>query len=291
MSWFESLPAAEAAVPCGTGTHTVRWEAGRLTLPDHPDVEAELVLGALSGEKPGCVTISQTWARHADDLAVLTAGPRCATDRVSVDWAEISELRSRLPTGSTQLPPFARRGRIAYARQAPPLAPGIADMLGRQLRQIELLELLALGAEFQFRLAATVTAAWAEQDRAAERASRRPEISGVLTGRFALAAQDWADIDPDAVTVMPHEGPGWGTLTVSGTGRGRRLRASLPLGWLAEVWAAGLAVVDGHLVIAVEQPGYPDARVRALATPDSEPISLAVRATGSPAGGLMTWTL
>lgn len=307
MSWFESLPAAEAPVPCGTGTHTVRWEAGRLTLPDHPDVEAELVLGALSGEKPGCVTISQTWARHADDLAVLTAGPRCATDRVSVDWAEISELRSRLPTGSAQagrvmrtgpvgagpphLPPFARRGRIAYARQAPPLAPGIADMLGRQLRQIELLELLALGAEFQFRLAATVTAAWAEQDKAAERASRRPEISGVLTGRFALAAQDWADIDPDAVTVMPHEGPGWGALTVSGTGRGRRLRASLPLGWLAEVWAAGLAVVDGHLVVAVEQPGYPDARVRALATPDSEPISLAVRATGSPAGGLMTWTL
>jgi hypothetical protein len=298
----------------------VRWEAGRLTLPDHPDVEAELVLGALSGEKPGCVIISQTWARHADDLAVLTAGPRCATDRVSVDWAEISELRSRLPTGSTQagrvmrtgplgawsapagglapgssagpqLPPFVRRGRIAYARQAPPLGPGIADMLGRQLRQIELLELLALGAEFQFRLAATVTAAWAGQDKAAERASRRPEISGVLTGRFALAAQDWADIDPDAVTVTPHEGPGWGALTVSGTGRGRRLRAALPLGWLAEVWAAGLAVVDGHLVVAVDQPGYPGARVLALATPDSEPVSLAVRATGSPAGGLMTWTL
>lgn len=66
---------------------------------------------------------------------------------------------------------------------------GIADMLNRQLRQIELLELLALGAEFQFRLAGTVTAAWAGPDRAAERA--------------------------DAVTVTPHEGQGWGTLAAA----------------------------------------------------------------------------
>ena len=113
----------------------------------------------------------------------------------------------------------------------------------------------------------------------------------MLTGRFALAARDWADIDPDAVTVTPHEGQGWGTLVVSGTGRGRRLRASLPLGWLAEVWACGLAVVDGHLVVAVERPGYPQARVLALAAPDSAPAALEARATGSSAGGLMAWTL
>src|SRR5215475_6951457 len=140
-----------------------------------------------------------------------------------------------------------------YTSSAPLPGAGIGDILARQERRIELLALLALGAEFQFRLAGTVTAAWAAPERAAERASRRAEFAGVLTGRFALAAQDWAGIDPDAVTVTPHEGPGWGTIAVTGTGRGRRLRASLPLGWLASVWACGLALVDGHLVVAIER--------------------------------------
>jgi hypothetical protein len=313
MSWFDSLPAAETAVPCGTGTHTVRWEGGQLTLPAHPDAEAELVLGALGGEKPACITLAQTWAGHADDLAVLTAGPRSAADRVSVEWSEIAELRAKLPSGLAQMTsmlrmsatvtPFIRHsgpqarwqgGARAAGHSGPASrlgATGMEEVLRRQLRQVELLELLALGAEFQFRLAGTVTAAWAGPDRAAERAQRRPELSGVLTGRFALAARDWAGIDPDGVTVTPHEEDGWGTLEISGTGRSRRLRAALPLGWLAEVWAGGLAVVDGHLVVAVEQPGYPLAHVLAIAAPDAEPTSVEVRATGSLAGGLMTWTL
>jgi hypothetical protein len=318
MSWFDSLPAAEAPVPCGTGTHAVRWEAGRLTLPAHPDAEAEMVLGALGGDKPACVTLAESWARHADDLAVLTAGPRSAADRVSVDWAEVAELRAHLPggqplatpgtrvarairftasggihpAGAPAGPPVVRPGRPAQPRPATPLpSPGMAEMLRRQLRQVELLELLALGPEFQFRLAGTVTASWAGPDRAGDRAGRRPEFSGVLTGRFAPAAQEWLGIDPDAVTVSPHEGPGWGTLEVIGTGRTRRLRASLPVGWLAGVWACGLAVVGGHLVVAVEEPGYPRARVLALAAPDAGPVPLDVSATGGSAGGLAAWTL
>ena len=89
-SWFDSLPPAEAAVPCGGGTHTVRWAAGQLTLPAHPDAEAEMVLGALGGDKPGCVTLTETWARHAADLGVLTAGPRCAADWVIVDHDDVA---------------------------------------------------------------------------------------------------------------------------------------------------------------------------------------------------------
>jgi hypothetical protein len=327
MSWFDSLPAVEAAVPCGTGTHTVRWEAGRLTLPAHPDTEAELVLGALGGDEPACITIAETWARHADDLTVLTAGPRCASDRVDVDWTQVAELRAQVPmsraipgkvpralmypsagggrgrpVASQPGPPFARPGRpgspghlgkptLPLGAQTVPARPGLEEMFLRQQRQVELLQLLALGAEFQFRLAGTVTAAWAGPERAAARAGRRPELSGVLTGRFALAAQDWTGIDPDAVTVTPHEGPGWGTLELSGAGRGRRLRVSLPVGWLAEVWACGLAVVEGHLVVAIERPGFPRAGVLALAAPDSGPVALEPHATGRCDGGLMTWTL
>lgn len=316
MSWFDALPPADTTVPCGNGLHTVRWEAGQLTLTAHPDAEAELVLGALGGDKPGCVRLAQTWARHAGDLMVLTSGPRCDADRVRVDWAEVDQLRAQLPPGLAQLIPGTGAGQpppgtpatgqtpgrihgshighgatIQVSPRLPgPGMPGMEDVLRRQIQQIELLELLALGREFQFRLAGTVIAAWAGPDRRDDRARRRPELSGVLTGRFAPAAQEWLGIDPDMVTVTAHEGPGWGDLRVTGTGRGRRLTASLPLSWLAEVWTCGLAVVGGHLVVAVEEPGYPVAGVLGLPAPDAEPVRFLARAT-EPSSGLAPWTL
>ena len=122
MSWFDSLPPADATAPCGTGRHTVRWQAGQLTLPAHPDAEAEMVLGALGGDKPGCVALAETWARHADDLAVLTAGPRRTADPVSVGWDEVAEQRANLPTFPvSRTPPMGgRRVRFGWTSPARP---------------------------------------------------------------------------------------------------------------------------------------------------------------------------
>jgi hypothetical protein len=295
--WFESLPATDAAVPCGTGTHTVRWAAGQLTLPAHPDAEAELVLGALGGDKPECVTLTETWARHGADLAVLTAGPRCAADLVSIGWDEVAEQRANMPAGWAQgisvpmvtAPTGPAPGSRRAALAGPWTGPGIEEARRRQMQRIELLELLALGPKFQFRLTGTVAAAWAGPDRAGDRAERRPAFTAALTGRFAPAAQEWLGIDPDAVTLTPYEGPGWGTVEMTGTGAGRRLRASLPVGWLADVWACGMAVAGGYLVVAVEEPGYPLARVLALPAPDAEPVAIAVRAAGEDPAGFPAW--
>lgn len=306
-NWYDSLPAADATVPCGSGAHTVRWEAGQLTLPAHPDAEAELVLGALGGDKPACVTIAETWARHAADLAVLTTGPRCAADEVSVGWDEVAQQRTSLPPGLAQAMPVARvtatsgpGARRLRPVQGGPGAPGVpatlaidpgmAEPVRRQQQRLEMLELLALGAALQFRLSGAVCAAWAGPDKADERGARRPELAAALTGRFAPAAGEWLGIGPDAVTVVPHEGPGWGTMELTGTGTGRRLRAALPVGWLAGVWACGLAVVSGHLVVAVEEPGYPRARVLALPAPDAEPVPVEASATPGSAG-LPAWKL
>jgi hypothetical protein len=327
MNWYDSLPAADATVPCGSGTHTVRWEAGQLTLPSHPDAEAELVLGALGGEKPACVTVAEAWARHAANLAVLNVGPRCAADQVSVTWDEAEQQSAGL-SGVTQAIKLARRT-ATFAPGAPPagpavarpagtagagglttpypapvpgrppglggpapaLSPGMAENVRRHQQRIELLQLLALGPALQFRLSGTVCAAWTGPDRANERAGRRPELAAALAGRFAPAAQEWLGIDPDAVTVTPHEGPGWGTVRLTGTGEERRLRAALPLGWLAGVWACGLAVADGHLVVAVGEPGYPQARVLALPAPDAVPVAITVRAVADGPAGLPSWEM
>ena len=301
MNWYESLPATDARVPCGSGLHLVRWEAGQLTLPAHPDADAELVLAALGGDKPACVSVAETWARHTADLGVLATGPRCVADQVSVSREEIEQQRSGLPPAlSSGVPGISVAARPAVAsRQGLPrspgwgiqsaLAPGMAETLRRHQQRLELLELLALGSALQFRLSGTVCAAWAELDRAGERAGHRPELAAALTGRFAPAAEEWLGIDPDAVTVTPHEGSGWGAVELTGQDETRRLRAALPVSWLADVWACGLAVVDGHLVVAVEEPGHPHARVLALRAPDAEPEALEVHATADAPETLPTW--
>jgi hypothetical protein len=300
MNWYDSLPAADAQVACGSGSHTVRWEAGLLTLPSHPDPEAELVLAALGGDTPACVAVAETWARHTTDLGVLTTGPRCVADQVTVSRDEIEQQRSGLPPVLTSASGAAVARFTASSRpgtprpgqgRAPASASGIAEVLRRQQQRLELLELLALGTALQFRLSGAVCAAWAGPDRAGERATRRPELAAALTGRFAPAAEAWLGIDPDAVTVTPHEGPGWGAMELTGPRQDRRLRAALPFGWLAGVWACGLAVVDGHLVVAVEEPGHPHARVLALSAPGSEPVPVEVRATAAAPAGLPTWEI
>jgi len=47
--WWQALPAVETWVPCGDGRHPVRWADGALSLPAHPDPEAEAVL---AGQPP-----------------------------------------------------------------------------------------------------------------------------------------------------------------------------------------------------------------------------------------------
>ncbi|MCL2581431.1 MAG: hypothetical protein FWE35_03140 [Streptosporangiales bacterium] len=295
MSWHKSLPPAEASVSCGKGTHTIRWEDGQLTLSDHPDAEAELVLGALGGDKPECLTLLETWNAHTADLAVLAVGPRAASDRTTITWEQLGE--APLPPSRPRPRPRASSftGGQGYAIPSGKRATAKTVMVGtgavsprkflaaaenadpelarRARKRVELLELMTLGPEFQYRLSGAVAASWAGEDRAGERAERRPELAAALTGRFAPVAAEWAGIDPDAVTVTPHEGPGWGRLEVTGDGR---LAGALPVSWLAEVWACGLALADGHLVVSVTGPGHPRARVLALPAPGASAVPLEV---------------
>jgi hypothetical protein len=275
MNWHESLPPAEAQVPCGTGSHTVRWTAGQLAIPAHPDGEAEAVLAALGGDRPLCVEVADTWAKHADDLDVLIMGPRSRSDKITSGWGDVRKAQAAVTL----------RSRSGPLRSGPagPMTP--QALAGLTHSRTAMLRLLALGPAFQFRLAGAVAAAWSAGASSAgdgDHGGRRPELAAALTGRLAPAVAEWLGIDPDSVTADPLERsclPGWGTLETFGRGSASRLRASLPIGWLAWVWACGLAVVDGHLVVAVERPGWPRARVRALREPGATAVQLDVVAT------------
>jgi hypothetical protein len=154
--------------------------------------------------------------------------------------------------------------------------------------------------------------------------SIRPALTAALAGRLAPVAEQWLGIDPDQVEVslLPSSGPGlggyggagspsqggsggmgppgkgrrgiprvvppdqhsWGSVELTGRGEQRRLRVSLPVWWLARVWACGLALTGRHLVVAVERAGWPDARVLALRAPGAEPVSLSAHASDGPPG-------
>ena len=306
--WFTCLPSCETEVPCGTGRHAVRWEAGSLRLPSHPDAEGELVLAALGGDKARCIELAEAWARHTDDLSVLAIGPRGPDDEVAISWADVAAAAQADP-GPRPVPGPGAQPRIGSL--ASPLGPTLARMSARQRqvqeerlaaqrRRNDILSLLALGYGFQVRLIGQVTATYAMGDSAGHAEAtplgppegpgkwQRPALVAAITGRLAPVAEAWLGIDPDQVQVSLHHGPGWGSSELTGRGEDRRLRVSLPAGWLASVWACGLTRVGRHLVVAVEQPGWPHARVLGVRAPGAEPEPLDVHADS---GDVPHWEL
>jgi hypothetical protein len=291
--WFLSLSPCSAEVPCGAGTHSLRWEAGRLQLPAHPDAEAELVLGALGGEKAGCVELAEVWSRHVEDLAVLEIGPRGPADPVAISWDDVPKDPESAPHAGwaamhgPPIPVAAIRFPMRTGH-GPAQVRGVmqAEIMKTQRRTVELMSLLALGPAFQVRLGGHVAAAHSEHLTAAN----RPALTAALAGRLAPIAEDWLGIDPDQVRAGLHDGHEWGSVTLTGTGRDRRLRVGLPAGWLASVWACGLAFVARHLVVAVIRPGWPDAQVLGLPAPGKEPVLLDVHGTVGP-GDTAHWEI
>ena len=57
-----------------------------------------------------------------------------------------------------------------------------------------------------------------------------------------------------------------------------RVSVALPVGWLASVWAAGLAVTAGHLIVAVTEAAWPDATVLGVPEPGADPVILKLTA-------------
>jgi hypothetical protein len=295
--WFTCLSRCEAAVPCGSGRHVVRWEAGALRLDSHADPEAELVLAALGGEKARCVEVAEAWARHAADLTLLSVGPR-DLNGLTVSWDDVDEAAQAglgVAVSRGGILPAAGPGPGPVRRPSAMLASAMVQASVRRTRLLQehaearqrrtdLLSLFALGPAFQVRLAGQVVAAHASRvdEQGEQGISRRSVLVSALEGRLALVAERWMGIDPGYVKASLHAGPGWGAAELTGRGEQRRLRVSLPADWLARVWASGLALVGRHLVVAVDRGGWPDARVLALPAPGAEPVLLDVHARPDP---------
>ena len=194
--WYSCLPSCAAEVPCGTGRHEVRWEAGALVLPEHPDTEGELALAALGGEKAGCVALAEIWQRHSDDLSILAIGPRGPADEIKVSWQDVDQAAQLAPpvaplAHGTGGPPL---GRLASPPRLPPgllaarLRHSREESESARQRRTDMLSLLALGYGFQVRLIGQVAATHAAQHGGEQ---VRPALVAAITGRLAPVAEEW----------------------------------------------------------------------------------------------------
>ncbi|HEY2508829.1 MAG TPA: hypothetical protein VGI58_20115 [Streptosporangiaceae bacterium] len=262
--WWAAFGPAEAQVSCGQALHRLRWADGSLQPVDHPDADAELLRTTPGGATTGCLDLCRAWAEHAADLSVLALAPRSDDDQLSITSHLLAEGRQGLL--------FARSGEDDGSE-------------GRNPR-LELIELLALGEAFQLRLAGTVAHAWSAEGAHGQHSGQsHPALAAALTSRLAPAAARWLDLNPGQVNAAVHSGTGWGEVSLDHTATRQRLRARLPVSWLASMWAPGLTVVGGHLMVGIQQASWPTAHVLALRRPGSEPVELAIRHDGQ------AWTL
>jgi hypothetical protein len=313
--WWAAFEPAQTQIGCGAGQHRIRWAEGQLHAADHPDAEGELVLAALGGDATPCLDLASAWGKHSDDLTVLAIGPRSPADKLTFSpeaLEEIAQARTALGSsglvgGSTATGQLIRHrarvrlsttssrfvgvgGRAHGSLRAVPLRPrpgnwgmSVIRRLGGDSdpARVELIWLLTLGTPFQFRLSGAVAHAWSAEGQHASRAGHeRPALTAALTGRLAPAAGRWLGIDPAAVDASIHDDGDWGAIEEARVGGSRRLQARLPVSWLARIWAPGLAVVGGYLVVSIVQAAWPTADVLALAGPGREPVELSIRHDG-----------
>jgi hypothetical protein len=91
-AWWAAFGPADTSLRCGDGQHRLQWRDGTLRALDHPDAEGELVLGALGGDTSPCLDLLMAWGKHTDDLAVLTIGPRSASDQLTIPASVVDEI-------------------------------------------------------------------------------------------------------------------------------------------------------------------------------------------------------
>jgi hypothetical protein len=245
-----------------------RSAADELTLGPDDLAEPQQMLG-----------IAGVWTGRGGHRSLLRAGR----------WPRRRRALARMPRSmatfgggprTTPMQSATSFSRLSYSRPGPhPWRQVRTEQDREEARRLELFRLLALGPEFQLRLSGTVAAAWADGgSRESDRAAHAPALVAALAGRLAPAATSWLGVDQDRVEVTLHEDAGWGELATTGTDSQRVLRAALPAGWLASVWAAGLAVVAGHLIVAVQEAAWPAATVLGVREPGADPVILEVRA-------------
>jgi hypothetical protein len=248
--WWTDLSAAQMSLPCGDGEHRLRWEEGRLTAVDHPDVDRERALVALGGERVACLDLLEAWNAHTEDLDLLVLAARGPSDRLLEpeldDGVRYSGSYNRRPAFTALSSPGGRGGpgRRGGWTMYQPLNAG-----GSHGHDLTLARLANLSDGLTTRLVATVIATWTDRirDRDDRVAAARPALHAALYGRVLATAYALGVQSLELDVVMIEAQARRSVSTQDG-----RIRCELPFNWLGDVWVRGLATALGHLCLNVE---------------------------------------
>ena len=280
--WWRGVPPAVAQVSCSGHEHLLRWAAGDLQAPGHPDLESEKILRALAGESYACLDVLEAWETHADDLRVLVLASRGPADPVVVRPGDPG------PTGWTGWTGRAATARMQRRRSAVTAVMGGGAPATRE-GEDTLARLLSLGGPMQTRLTATVAAVWRERLRdgaaaadaaappAAATEAARPALHTALYGRVVATLRAWTgrpDLRVELTMIGESERP---ALAPDGDG----IAVELPFGWISDVWARGLGTCWDRFTLAAVPAG--DGWTLSAVAPDLGPPTL-ITITGPPPG-------
>jgi hypothetical protein len=242
--WCVARPPLRFELDTGSASHRISWVRGSLVLHDH-DVAAERVLEALGGEPCMCLALLEACREPAPELA---QGPwRTAAFRPGMVRPTPQLLRAQSMarfTGSSQ---FSLMPRVQQAAaQAAVRRYQLHTLLPEPMREV-LVAAWEVRRERQFR----------KPKPAPDRPAEQRLQAAVAPACEEAMRRSRRDIRPYATITVECWKRGLGEaalLNGSLDSGGGALALSLPVSWLNRVWVRGLAVVDGHFVLEVDQP-------------------------------------
>jgi hypothetical protein len=267
--WWTAVGPTTVEVACGEERHRISWRRGKLVLDDH-DLAAEESFAALGGEPALCLEILRAWRAAVDDREVLFFwdAPRIGNPDIALMLANVRAQSQRVLASHRHMVASAGRRSMVAPGPGGPIPPEVLERMRTQLAIDQRRTLLsALPEELRMRLglSAVVRAARHQGDpqwfglRAGDlqtalsaRVGPAVEASmrawrGRLAGHHLVTVESWiaSPGEPASLCGLMDDAGGWAA-------------ACLPMLWLVDVWARGVAVVDGCFVLEVRDDGGGD---------------------------------
>lgn len=249
--WFDGLPPVTAKIRCGGQQHRITWRRGKLVLEDH-DLLAERSLTALGSEPPLCMRVLQAWRRMRNTELLygflLRDDDAMAPEEVIAPRL-LYDARAELLTSRRRLPPH----------MAATLRRDLAARVERDKEMWDIMLVDALPDALRRALALSVLVR-VERQWGDERYRRRhaEHIESALTvitqPLFEQSVRRWRrNLKPHATFAIELRllGPGDPPACAGWADHGGAFALlSLPASWFTDVWAQGIALVDGCLVLS-----------------------------------------
>lgn len=273
--WCDGLPPVTAEVECGGEAHRITWQRGKLVLEDH-DLLAERSLAALGAPPPTCVEVLGAWQRirgteQLSDLLLRdkALSPKELSFRRGLHEEQLKQARAISPPMSARFKSHPMGADLLKGWER-----HVAEQIAVEERVWALTLLEALPTELRRTLALSVLVGTARRwgDHEFRRRNGRDieaALSAIAFPLFEQSARRWRrNLRPYALFVAeawvlaPGERPTCAAWADTG---GAFAALSLPISWFTDVWARGVALVDGCFVLAVEGRSASGKRLDVLA--------------------------